>query len=78
MVVGRLPLYNPDPIDFMDDLVEKEIEIPTDLSPALQYPERERMGLNGMDLLHRFLEKDPSKRISIDEILVGTGGGSDQ
>ena len=23
-----------------------------------------------MDLLHRFLEKDPTKRISIDEILV--------
>ena len=38
MVVGRLPLYNPDPIDFMDDLVEKEVEIPADLSPALQYP----------------------------------------
>ncbi len=38
MVVGRFPLFNPDPIDFMDDLVEKEIEIPTDLSPALQYP----------------------------------------
>ena len=36
MVVGRFPLFNPDPIDFMDDLVEKEIEIPTDLSPALQ------------------------------------------
>ena len=38
MVVGRLPLYNPDPIDFMDDLVEKEVEIPADLSSALQYP----------------------------------------
>ncbi|OAO12683.1 protein kinase [Blastocystis sp. ATCC 50177/Nand II] len=38
MVAGRLPLFNPDPIDFMDDLLEKDIEIPTDLSPALQYP----------------------------------------
>ena len=34
MVVGRFPLFNPDPIDFMDDVGEKEIEIPTDLSPA--------------------------------------------
>ena len=38
MVVGRLPLYNPDWIAFMDDLVEKEIVIPTNLSPDLQYP----------------------------------------
>ncbi|KAK8824671.1 hypothetical protein WA577_007067, partial [Blastocystis sp. JDR] len=58
MVAGRLPLFNPDPIDFMDDLLEKDIEIPTDLSPALQ------------DLLRRFLEKDPTKRISLDEILA--------
>ncbi|KAK8794026.1 hypothetical protein WA171_003153 [Blastocystis sp. BT1] len=58
MVVGRLPLFNPDYIAFMDDLTEKEIVIPTNLSPELQ------------DLLHRFLEKDPTKRISIDEILA--------
>ena len=38
MVVGRLPLFNPDYIAFMDDLVEKEIVIPTNLSPDLQYP----------------------------------------
>ncbi|KAK8815858.1 hypothetical protein WA538_004981, partial [Blastocystis sp. DL] len=58
MVVGRLPLFNPDCIAFMDDLMDKEIEIPTNLSADLQ------------DLLRRFLEKDPSKRISIDEILA--------
>ena len=85
MVVGRLPLYNPDPIDFMDDLVEKEVEIPADLSPALQYPLCFCVfvflfvlwGLNVRDLLGRFLDKDPAKRISIDEILVGMDGGSD-
>ena len=73
MVVGRLPLYNPDPIDFMDDLVEKEVEIPADLSPALQYPLCfcVFVFLNERDLLGRFLDKDPAKRISIDEILVG-------
>ena len=82
MVVGRLPLYNPDPIDFMDDLVEKEVEIPADLSPALQYPFLcfcvfvflcfcVFVFLNERDLLGRFLDKDPAKRISIDEILVG-------
>ena len=38
MVVGRLPLFNPDYIAFMDDLTEKEIVIPTNLSPELQYP----------------------------------------
>lgn len=82
MVVGRLPLYNPDPIDFMDDLVEKEVEIPADLSPALQYPLCFCAfvfcigGLNVRDLLGRFLDKDPAKRISIDEILVGVDGGS--
>ena len=74
MVVGRLPLYNPDPIDFMDDLVEKEVEIPADLSPALQYPFLcfcVFVFLNERDLLGWFLDKDPAKRISIDEILVG-------
>ena len=92
MVVGRLPLYNPDPIDFMDDLVEKEVEIPADLSPALQYPLCFCVfvflcfcvfvflccgGLNVRDLLGRFLDKDPAKRISIDEILVAMEGRSD-
>ena len=38
MVVGRFPLFNPDPFDFLDDLERKEIEIPTNLSLPLQYP----------------------------------------
>lgn len=38
MVVGRLPLYNPDIVAFFDDLVEKEIEYPASLSAPLVYP----------------------------------------
>lgn len=38
MVVGRFPLFNPDPVDFLDDLENKDILIPTDLSSSLQYP----------------------------------------
>ena len=34
-------------------------------------------GLNVRDLLGRFLDKDPAKRISIDEILVAMEGRSD-
>ena len=38
MVVGRLPIYNPDIVAFFDDLMEKEIEYPSTLSPLLVYP----------------------------------------
>ena len=38
MVVGRLPIYNPDLMMFFDDLMEKEIEYPASLSAPLVYP----------------------------------------
>ena len=41
MVVGKLPLFNPDLVSFFDDLVAKEIEYPASLSPELTYPLRD-------------------------------------
>ena len=41
MVVGKLPLFNPDLVSFFDDLVAKEIEYPASLSPELIYPLRD-------------------------------------
>lgn len=38
MVVGKLPIYNPDLIFFFDDLMDKEIPFPATLSPELVYP----------------------------------------
>ena len=38
MVVGKLPIYNPDIVMFFDDLMEKEIEYPASLSAPLVYP----------------------------------------
>lgn len=38
MVVGQLPIYNPDLMGFFDDLESKEIEYPNFLSPSLIYP----------------------------------------
>ena len=38
MVVGKLPLFNPDLVSFFDDLEKKEIEYPASISPELTYP----------------------------------------
>ena len=74
MVVGKLPIYNPDIVMFFDDLMEKEIEYPASLSAPLVYPCQQKggldRGLNATDLLRKFLCRDPLTRISIDEILV--------
>ncbi|KAK8800021.1 hypothetical protein WA588_002840 [Blastocystis sp. NMH] len=67
MVTGKLPIYNPDLMGFFDDLESKPITYPSFLSEPL------------VDLLKRFLCRDPTSRISIDEILAHpwmTAGGS--
>lgn len=44
MVVGKLPIYNPDIVMFFDDLMEKEIEYPASLSAPLVYPCQQKGG----------------------------------
>ena len=73
MVVGKLPIYNPDIVMFFDDLMEKSSTPPR--SPPRWYILVSKeggldRGLNATDLLRKFLCRDPLTRISIDEILV--------
>ncbi|KAJ3123245.1 hypothetical protein HK098_002083 [Nowakowskiella sp. JEL0407] len=56
MVTGRLPFNKDSIIDLYESIREHDPELPSDLSPELKH------------VLRRLLEKDPEKRITINEL----------